>query len=414
VPQATTWQDLQAMFVSPPPPAVDRTEVFQARQRGQPIPPHDLRWSHEPIFSDGSCKDVQDPAVARASTALVQPHEDGTMSCLTAVVPAHLPQTAVMAEHWAISLLAGTLAEGQQVVLMTDCQALVTGIEAGSAQVFSHRTKFGGFWEVAQQVVAQCYKVPAHLTEAQAVNRGIPRAHWAGNYEADILAGQALAPVDEVQLEAYLQSRKTRGQVIRQVADKIGARDAKDHPAARLRAIRPGYATKKAHGLGRVPKVRPHQWELHRGQGLLCTACHMVARKADKQLRRKACPGRPVLASAIHASHTLAVTEVAKGPGEAPLFFCIHCYGYSQQKVAGKLRLPCQGRPHCLTTIGSRLQRHKHPVSNVPLLKPRLWTPLHEVAPGQSSHIQVGPEDPGFSQGVSDPAASFDGFGTPT
>jgi hypothetical protein len=170
--------------------------------------------------------------------------------------------------------LAGTLEADQRVTLYTDCQALVSGIAASQAQVYSHKSKFGGFWEAAQQVVADCHKVPAHLTESQALARGVPKEQWAGNYEADLLAGQALAPVDEVQLAAYVASRKHRLTELRMIGAGLAAWDAMDHPAARLRMVRPGYACGPKLGqgkLGRIPKVRPHMWELHKGTGLHCT-----------------------------------------------------------------------------------------------------------------------------------------------
>jgi hypothetical protein len=85
----------------------------------------------------------------------------------------------------------------------------------------------------------------------------------------------------------------------------------------------------------------------------------------------------------------------------------LQCFGYCQQKVAGKLRVQCTGRPRIMSTIGSRLSRQRHPVSNVPLLKPRPWIKQPGDGPGQVSHnrsaeaLSIGPQVV-----ASDPAAS--------
>jgi hypothetical protein len=166
--------DVQALLLADKPPAVNRTVVYHARQHGRKVEAAELVWSDAPIFSDGSCKDVADKHIARASSALVQPNPDGTLTCLASAVPGNLPQSAVMAEHWALALLVATVQPEQQVTLYSDCQAVVNGIQASEAQVHSYKSKFGGFWQEAQDHIKACHKVPAHLTKEQALKQGVP------------------------------------------------------------------------------------------------------------------------------------------------------------------------------------------------------------------------------------------------
>jgi hypothetical protein len=120
-------EDVQVLLLADKPPEVNRKVVYHARQHGRKVEAPELVWSDAPIFSDGSCKDVSDKLIARASAALVQPNPDGTLTCLASAVPGNLPQSAVMAEHWALALLVATVKPEQQVVLYSDCQAVVNG-----------------------------------------------------------------------------------------------------------------------------------------------------------------------------------------------------------------------------------------------------------------------------------------------
>jgi hypothetical protein len=172
-------EHIQALLKAEAPPQVNRQVIDHARQHDKQVESKDMVWSNDPIFSDGSCKDVADKHIARASAALVQPNPVGTLTCLASAVPAHLPQSAVMAEHWALALLVATVQLEQQVMLISDCQAGVNGLQAPEAQVHSYRTKFGGFWQEAQAHVKACFKVPAHLTKEQATKQWVPEEVWA-------------------------------------------------------------------------------------------------------------------------------------------------------------------------------------------------------------------------------------------
>jgi hypothetical protein len=203
-------EEVQALMLADKAPEVNRTVTYHPRQNGHRVEAQDLVWAGVPIYSDGSCKDVADKLIARASAALVQPNPDGTLTCLASAVPGNLPQSAVMAEDWALALLVATVKPDQQVALYSHCQAVVNGLQAPEAQVHSYKSKFGGFWQEAQDHVKACFKVPAHLSKDQALKQGVAEEVWAGNYEADMLDSAVLPTVDEVQLGKYLKKRENR------------------------------------------------------------------------------------------------------------------------------------------------------------------------------------------------------------
>jgi hypothetical protein len=86
--------------------------------------------------------------------------------------------------------------------------------------------------------------------------------------------------------------------------------------------------------------------------GFVRQKCLLCARRHQRGLRRRACPGKLKLACKVHVAHRLAVRDQLKGLSEAPLSFCTQCFGYFELKVATKLRQPCTGKASDSPTRG--------------------------------------------------------------
>jgi hypothetical protein len=77
---------------------------------GFPVDKADFRFQHtEPIFTDGSAKNIQWPDIAVASSACIQIGSDKVQRWISAQVPSTFPISAVSSEFYAFALAADSL-----------------------------------------------------------------------------------------------------------------------------------------------------------------------------------------------------------------------------------------------------------------------------------------------------------------
>ncbi len=93
---------------------------------GYPAKRADFRFDHsQPIFTDGSAKNVQWPEIAVASSACFQIGNVGLHRVIAAQLPPEFPISAVSSEFYAFALAADVLPiEGLVPPMLSDCQAV--------------------------------------------------------------------------------------------------------------------------------------------------------------------------------------------------------------------------------------------------------------------------------------------------
>ena len=192
----------------PAPVVTHRGDHIVCKINGIEVPHGEFRWDiTSPVYTDGSCMHVQDQRIAIAASAAVQIAEDGTTRCASMAVPQCFPRSAVVAEHGALLVAAKFVEPGDQIELGSDCKAVVDGHHQAPEARTRPSSVMGGFWALVGHSFSRIFKVSAHLTKAQAEQRG-EAAHHASNELADFVAKESLPSFIAVDLETYLRQSK--------------------------------------------------------------------------------------------------------------------------------------------------------------------------------------------------------------
>jgi hypothetical protein len=386
-----TPEALQRSLARLPRPYASR-KALKVTINGEDTDIADFQWdTSRPLYSDGSCKYVDDPDLAIAASAVFQVTADGGTKAASMSVPEGHPCSAVCAEHMALLMVEAFTPPGQQVSLVVDCQALVQGFEATTAQRASYRNKFAGYWQVAHQVIRDIHKVKSHMTRAQAESASQVE-WWHGNSTVDWLANVALPQYPQVELDDFFRDAKVQKSTLRQVCDHLSQVENMA-PMARLLKENPRTKAAKEQAKAR----RRHCWTWQ-GSRRLCTLCGIAPRTQDVGTLRRPCAGSIPGYEVIHGTHRMRITGiVASG---AALVFCKQCGSYGQSRFAN-LRLPCQGRPSAATrTMHKRLLRGQHPLTQVSLLPHVAWRPDQVSKVGPPTDPVPLPHAPGPPQQV--------------
>ena len=92
------------------------------------VPHSDFAWvSNATVYTDGSCKYVNDLGISVAASAAVQISPNGQRMTATLAISAEYPRSAVVAEHTAVFVASFFVQPGFPIVVANDCQAVVQG-----------------------------------------------------------------------------------------------------------------------------------------------------------------------------------------------------------------------------------------------------------------------------------------------
>jgi hypothetical protein len=86
----------------------------------------------------------------------------------------------------------------------------------------------------------------------------LDRAHWAGNFETDVMANEVLPKVDEEQLQGYNKDPKECTKQVKAIACNISIRDTGDSAAHRLKFLRLRFIVKWRRGETKLSRIAPH------------------------------------------------------------------------------------------------------------------------------------------------------------
>jgi hypothetical protein len=131
--------------------------------------------------------------------------------------------------------------------------------------------------------------------------------------------------------------------------------------------------------------TRPHQWIWFETRWC-CLDCARTARRRTRQVMHSPCPG-PLDAHPAHQSHRLYRGFIE----HMPLVFCRDCGAYSATRKGGKLQQQCRPKR---STILTRLQRGRHPVSQKELANVRPVTNIAAHHARLQVAVQTGREGP--------------------
>jgi hypothetical protein len=317
----------------------------------------------EPIFTDGSAKNIQWPELAVAASACFQTDKHGIKRWIVAQVPPEFPISAVSSEFFAFALAADVLPlEGQVPPIVSDCQAVVQAF-ANLARHSDYRSKFAGMWKTPNIArIPACLKVKAHLCQHEAKELGL-EAFWYGNDRADHFAKESLADTWKDGI-AYVANRKENIAKVVHLAEQVSE---KMQP---IKGI-PKEARPKSQ---KISVAVPHQfiWTKDRW---LCLGCGGIKRSDKSRLDKVSCHTRKLNTAGCHPSHRLfgawevaAFAHQGAGGEAAPITFCMQCGCYSSTRLVDLKHRCIKGTARSKLTIIKRLKEQKHPSSKVPLV----------------------------------------------
>jgi len=145
------------------------------------------------IYTDGSARDVQWPAIACAAGAAYQVDANGSQRVAWASLPMDFPRSAVAAEYFAVSLARraceASWGLGQGPLIVSDCSAVVASFRSLGRHL-GYKSKFAGLWrEPSLGTIAGISKVPAHLTRLRLKVLG---AHTGGREMTRLIIGPSM------------------------------------------------------------------------------------------------------------------------------------------------------------------------------------------------------------------------------
>jgi hypothetical protein len=323
-----------------------------------------------PIYSDGSCYNGTDNALAVAGAALVQLRDGAIVRSLQVCLPCWIPATAAAGEHMAPAL--ANLYTTGDYELVTDCSSVFSSATKGAGFALHWSRPMAGMWQDVRFHNITAHKTKAHRSKKQATLQG-DLQEWIGNDVVDDLAKEAAAmgaPSKEV-----VSSREL------DVANRV----AFYHFAAKLlklwvpnlplphraKSARPA-KTVAAHHLEWLPFL--HKW----GCGQCLRKFKTRASSAGSTCSGFSQAAMQAVSKAQEHGHRLLVCSYLQSAGS--FLYCNRCGCYSQVRVMGLGRT-------CLGKAGSQLHRlHKHiqagrhPTTGALLGKPR-FLPAGDFGP---------------------------------
>ena len=115
-----------------------------------------------PVYTDGSVIFPDIPELACGASAAYQLLPSGEQRWIEIQLPADGPQTAVLTEHIAFAE-ASKLAKHGAIVVVVDCQAVITTWHWNRSRQISHKHKHAMCWlEFEQGSVQQVHKIKSH------------------------------------------------------------------------------------------------------------------------------------------------------------------------------------------------------------------------------------------------------------
>ena len=212
----------------------------------------------------------------------------------------------------------------------------------------------GGFWALVGHSFSRIFKVSAHLTKAQAEQRG-EAAHHASNELADFVAKESLPSFIAVDLETYLRQSK------HDAADLFHATNALVLAAN----ASPPMATLDRISKGSIRSIRA-RWHheyiwCSQLQRWFCIHCGVTARGTSRPTASQSkCGKASTLLATAHGTHRMFRCRPFEGGSQ--LFYCGACGCYTQAQRVGLVK-PCDGHPATRGGILARLRAGVHPVS---------------------------------------------------
>jgi hypothetical protein len=216
----------------------------------------------------------------------------------------------VASEHVAVVVAVDKLGDGDKADIVSDCQAVVSGVHHPDHVRMGHRNPMGGFWADIGNKVASVTKVKAHLSKAAADLAGEGQ-HHQGNLVVDLLAKAALPQYNHVEIDSYLKILEPKFKALCGLSKRISELSGRINFKAltKLKDARPA---------GSQPARAPHRYRWCAGLGrFVCMDCGKCLR--DKAVRcDRACPGTSKVLVEAHLSHVTLRTRVV-GAGSPPL-----------------------------------------------------------------------------------------------
>jgi hypothetical protein len=331
-------------------------EEITCHINGQLVSFNDFWWAgHEPVFVDGSAILVGTPSAAAGAAGYQVSHnseglcEVRTMRCS---IPAGFVATAVLAEHFAMNMAAQRAPSGG-MQLVTDCAAVVTASKQPERRLLMDpRRVHAAFWDALDNLRGVAW-MKAHIDEAEADRRGLPKEWVLGNMWADHIANKARSRVlehvgddDEVDHTAFLTGLRARIKEVLLTFERL----ARGH-FANLEGM------KRNIGL----TLEGHRWITWHGKGFFCLKCG--SRASGMRTVRKALPCYDMTRSLheVHGTHKLRCFEMEDG---STVLACTVCWYYMSSRHV-RLRGLCEGKP---AGDGHRLLKGWHPKKRVAVL----------------------------------------------
>jgi hypothetical protein len=356
------------------------------------------------VYTDGSGLHPRHGICRRAGWGLHVKGNKGGIIEVHGAVPSPLPQTATVAEVTALCHTLRLMEHGATVVVVTDCQAVVTGFESGPDKLRSGR-RHAGVWRNIwctireKQLNVTLRKTKAHRSEKEARAQG-DVADYLGNQAADRLAGQGARLIGPPESAVTTEIRMQAGEVawVKAMGSHL-----------------PGLWRRGGEGF--TPRAKKIQGE--EGPILRCRAAGYVGGDATRwwwcdrcgknsksraALGKARCTGQDRLAAISIANHhdTMQWTVLSGTWQGKTLWGCSSCGSTGTRRAEG-LGRPCPGnatghRKWVLTQLG----KGRHPNGKDVVEACQRVRAQHET---QGSAVQARdpgppPPNPGWEQGV--------------
>jgi ribonuclease HI len=356
------------------------------------------------VYTDGSGLHPRHGICRRAGWGVHGKACNGDTTAVHGAVPRPLPQTATVAEVTALCQTMRLMERGATVSVVTDCQAVVNGFEAGPNKLRAGRRHAGvwrNIWRTIheKQLQVTIQKTKAHRSEKEARAQQ-DMADYLGNQEADRLAGQGARligpPESAVSAEIRLQAgEKTWVKAMATHVPDLWRRGGEAFPT------RPG---KKKDKVEPTMRCRPAGYvggELNKWWW--CDRCGRNSQNRAKLCKNR-CPGQDRLAAISIANHhdTRQWTVLSGTWQGKTLWGCSTCGSTGIRRAEG-LGRPCRG-----TATGHRkwvlaqLGKGRHPNGKDVVEEcQRVSAPQEAVSEAAPAHApsQLPPET-GWEQGL--------------
>ena len=220
--QGINAQEVRACLLRPVAPARTpqdlevRAFVCKPGQEAKQVALSEFSWDPTvPVYTDGSVVYPDIPELACGASAAYQLLPSGEQRWIEIQLPADAPQTAVLTEHIAF-VEASKLAKDGAIVVVVDCQAVITTWHWARGRQLSYKHKHAGCWvDFDQCSVTQVHKIKSHQSKLEAELRGEGQWH-RGNLAADLQAAAAVSGhLDPEAADKYRKDRIARVQLLR-------------------------------------------------------------------------------------------------------------------------------------------------------------------------------------------------------